>query len=231
MFGWACYDRWCHVECARPQKFLTTFTSGNVEGAMFRPEGILTENLNLNISPSRRPLMETKNWYKDVEWKWRGISDDAKWMRNDRWQGDKNSYLWIGDSGNKSRLSDTDELGLGVVSGRAPFLISSTFFFTRPLRFSNLLVSIEAALLRTDFPGFASGLIIHQDDFPVPSFCTRMKRLWSDKLCRIEFWKKHSNQYSILMRHLHNTKQILSTERCPIYICYTIKNKVFLIKS
>ena len=99
-------------------------------------------------------------------------------------------YLWIGDSGNKSRLSETDELGLGVVSGRAPFLISSTFFFTRPLRFSNLLVSIEAALLRTDFPGLASGLIIHQEDFPVPSFWTRMKRLCSDRLCRIEFWKE-----------------------------------------
>lgn len=95
----------------------------------------------------------------------------------------------MGESGNKSKLSDTDELGLGVVSGRPPFLISSTFFFTRPLRFSNLLVSIDAALLRTDLPGFASGFIIHHDDLPVPSFWTRMKRLCNDKLCRIEFCK------------------------------------------
>ncbi len=36
-------------------------------------------------------------------------------------------------------------------------------------------------------PGFASGFSIHHDDFPVPSFCTLIKRLCSDKLCRIEF--------------------------------------------
>jgi hypothetical protein len=39
-------------------------------------------------------------------------------------------------------------------------------------------------------PGLASGLIIHQDDLPVPSFCTRMNRLCSDKLWRIEFYFK-----------------------------------------
>lgn len=97
------------------------------------------------------------------------------------------SYLWIGESGNKSRLSETDELGLGVVSGRQPFRMISTFFLTRPRLFSNLLVSIEAARRLTDLPGFASGFIIHHDDFPVPSFCTRMKRLCNDRLCRIEF--------------------------------------------
>lgn len=36
-------------------------------------------------------------------------------------------------------------------------------------------------------PGFASGFSIHQLDLPVPSFCTLMKRLCNDKLCRIEF--------------------------------------------
>ena len=36
-------------------------------------------------------------------------------------------------------------------------------------------------------PVLASGLIIHQDDLPVPSFCTRMNLLCSDKLCRMEF--------------------------------------------
>lgn len=65
--------------------------------------------------------------------------------------------------------------------------IASTRFRTRPLRFSYLDVSIEAALRRTDLPGFASGFSIHQDDLPVPSFCTRMNRLCSDRLCLIEF--------------------------------------------
>lgn len=98
------------------------------------------------------------------------------------------NYLWIGESGNRSKLSETDELGLGVVSGRQPFLNISTFFFALPRFFSNLLVSIDAARRLTDFPGLASGLIIHHDDFPVPSFCTRMNRLWRERLCRIEFW-------------------------------------------
>ena len=65
-----------------------------------------------------------------------------------------------------------------------------TFFFTRPRFFSYLEVSMEVALRRADFPGLASGLIIHQDDFPVPSFCTRMNRLCNDKLWRIEFWNR-----------------------------------------
>ena len=39
----------------------------------------------------------------------------------------------------------------------------------------------------------ASGLSIHQLDFPEPSFCTRTNRLWSDRLCRIEFCKKGTN--------------------------------------
>lgn len=97
----------------------------------------------------------------------------------------------MGESGNLSKPSEIDELGLGVVSCSTPFLNISTFFFTLPLLFSNLLVSIDAALRLTDFPGLASGLIIHQDDFPVPSFCTLMNLLWRDKLCRIEFWKKN----------------------------------------
>lgn len=98
----------------------------------------------------------------------------------------------MGESGNKSRLSDTDELGLGVVSGKQPppFLRTSTFFLARPRFFSNLLVSMEAALRLTDLPGLASGLIIHQEDFPVPSFCTLMKRLCSDRLCLMEFCNK-----------------------------------------
>lgn len=95
-------------------------------------------------------------------------------------------YLCIGESGKISSPSDTEEPGLDVASV-TPFLSCSIFFLTRPRLFSNLLVSIDAARLRTDFPGFASGLIIHQDDFPVPSFCTRMNLLCSDRLCRMEF--------------------------------------------
>jgi hypothetical protein len=34
-----------------------------------------------------------------------------------------------------------------------------------------------------------SGLIIHHELFPELSFWTRMKRLWSERLWRIEFWK------------------------------------------
>jgi hypothetical protein len=70
-----------------------------------------------------------------------------------------------------------------------PFLNCSTRFLTLPRRFSNLDVSIDAALLRTDLPGFASGFSIHQEDLPVPSFWTRIKRLCKDKLCLIEFCK------------------------------------------
>lgn len=40
---------------------------------------------------------------------------------------------------------------------------------------------------RESLTGFASGLSIHQEDFPVPSFCTRTKRLWSERLWRMEF--------------------------------------------
>lgn len=54
--------------------------------------------------------------------------------------------------------------------------------------------STEGARRRDDFPpGFASGLIIHQLDFPVPSFCTRTKRLCKDRLWRIEFWKEEKS--------------------------------------
>jgi hypothetical protein len=65
-----------------------------------------------------------------------------------------------------------------------------TFFLTRPRFFSYFEVSMEVARRRADLPGLASGLIIHQDDLPVPSFCTRMNRLCSDKLWRIEFYFK-----------------------------------------
>ena len=50
----------------------------------------------------------------------------------------------------------------------------------------------DGALLLQLLPpmDFASGLSIHQLDLPVPSFWTRMKRLWRDRLWRIEFWKR-----------------------------------------
>lgn len=68
-----------------------------------------------------------------------------------------------------------------------------TFFLTRPRFFSYLEVSIDVARRLADLPGLASGLIIHQEDLPVPSFWTRIKRLWSDKLCRMEFCSNNQN--------------------------------------
>lgn len=51
-----------------------------------------------------------------------------------------------------------------------------------------LLLSMETARRRGALPPFPpSGLIIHQELFPVPSFWTRMKRLWRERLCRMEF--------------------------------------------
>jgi hypothetical protein len=119
--------------------------------------------------------------------------DDALLDARGRKSGDSWKLLAEcgGLSGNMSRLSLTLLLGLGVASVcRLPFLSASTFFFTRPRLFSNLLVSIDVALRRADFPGFASGLIIHQELLPVPSFCTLMKRLCNDRLCLIEFGKR-----------------------------------------
>lgn len=54
---------------------------------------------------------------------------------------------WRGLSGKRSKPSLTLLLGLGVASAcKLPFLNASTFFFTRPRLFSNLLVSIDVAL-------------------------------------------------------------------------------------
>lgn len=52
-------------------------------------------------------------------------------------------------------------------------------------------VSTEGVRRLEDFPlvVLASGLRIHQEDFPVPSFWHRTKREWRDRLCRMEFWK------------------------------------------
>ena len=66
-----------------------------------------------------------------------------------------------------------------------------TFFFVAlPLLLANLLLlSMEAALRRGDFPFFPpSGFSIHQELFPVPSFCMRTKRLCRERLCLMEFW-------------------------------------------
>lgn len=46
---------------------------------------------------------------------------------------------------------------------------------------------MEVALRLAALPGLASGLSIHHELLPAPSFWTRMKRLCSDRLCRIEF--------------------------------------------
>lgn len=65
----------------------------------------------------------------------------------------------------------------------------------RPLLFKYLvLLSMETALRRGAFPIFPpSGFSIHQELFPVPSFCTRMKRVWRDRLCRMEFCRERKD--------------------------------------
>lgn len=40
---------------------------------------------------------------------------------------------------------------------------------------------------------FARGSIVHQLDFPAISFGIRTNRLCKDKLCRIEFFKRKTN--------------------------------------
>lgn len=73
------------------------------------------------------------------------------------------------------------------------FFNSCTFFFAAlPLLLVNLLLlSMEAALRRGDLPLFPpSGFSIHHELFPVPSFWTRIKRLCSDRLCLMEFWRR-----------------------------------------
>lgn len=74
-----------------------------------------------------------------------------------------------------------------------------TFFFVAlPLLLTNLLLlSMEAALRRGDFPFFPpSGFSIHQELFPVPSFWMRTKRLCKDRLCLMEFCAGKSGSVS-----------------------------------
>lgn len=62
----------------------------------------------------------------------------------------------------------------------------------RPLLFEYLvLLSMETARRRGALPIFPpSGFSIHQELFPVPSFCTRIKRVWRERLCRMEFCRE-----------------------------------------
>jgi len=62
--------------------------------------------------------------------------------------------------------------------------------------------TIRTYLRRADLPGLASRLIIHQELLPVPSFCTRMNLLCSDKLWRMEFCeqKEWHNLHSKIQR-------------------------------
>lgn len=75
----------------------------------------------------------------------------------------------------------------------APACRTAFFFAARPRAdlMYLLLLSMETARRRGAFPPLPpSGLIIHQELFPVPSFWTRMKRLCRERLCRMEFWKE-----------------------------------------
>lgn len=62
----------------------------------------------------------------------------------------------------------------------------------RPLLFRYLvLLSMETARRRGALPILPpSGFSIHQELLPVPSFCTLIKRVWRDRLCRMEFCRE-----------------------------------------
>lgn len=74
------------------------------------------------------------------------------------------------------------------------------------------LFQIEGVFISicTHIPGLASGFSIHHDDLPVPSFCTLIKRLWSDKLCLIEFCKRREGRKLITISHTHLFCSIVS---------------------
>lgn len=63
-----------------------------------------------------------------------------------------------------------------------------------------LFSNVAERCLRGFRPGFASGLITHQELFPAPSFCIRIKRLCSDKLCRIEFYNMSHQADTVMQR-------------------------------
>lgn len=61
--------------------------------------------------------------------------------------------------------------------------------------------------VKLKIPVFASKFNFHHDDLPVPSFCSRTKRLCSDRLCLIEFCNK--------------TKQIKKIDDRRNILCFT----------
>lgn len=111
----------------------------------------------------------------------------------------KSSLLW--EPGLAGHLENWDP-GLSPAPSW-PDWRDAFFLAARPRLLANLLLlSMEAALLRGDFPLLPpSGLSIHQELFPVPSFCTRMNLLCRDRLWRIEFCKaKHHVRNTILLQ-------------------------------
>lgn len=81
------------------------------------------------------------------------------------------------------------------------------FFAARPRAplISLLLLSMDTARRRGALPLFpTSGFTIHQELFPVPSLCTRMKRLWRERLCRMEFWRQRRGLVRIRSLQLCN---------------------------
>lgn len=73
---------------------------------------------------------------------------------------------------------------------------------------------MEAALRLGDLPLFPpSGFSIHHELFPVPSFCTRTKRLCRDRLCLMEFWRKEREEKKKEKRKL--SEEQTNREICP----------------
>lgn len=89
------------------------------------------------------------------------------------------------------------------------------FFMARPLLLASLLLlSMEAALRRGDFPFFPpSGFSIHQELFPVPSFWMRTKRLCSDRLCLMEFCAGRKTKTQMKGGHARMDSKV-TTQQC-----------------
>ena len=74
--------------------------------------------------------------------------------------------------------------------------------------------SIVPARLRGTFE-MASAFTIHHELLPVPSFCTRMKRLCSDKLCLMEFYhnKPHRTMKDNFLSEKKTEKKLLTEQQ------------------
>lgn len=98
--------------------------------------------------------------------------------------------------------------------------VCTFFFMARPLLLASLLLlSMEAALRRGDFPFFPpSGFSIHQELFPVPSFWMRTKRLCSDRLCLMEFCAVRKTNAQMNCGHARMDSKVTTATRVRSFL-------------